>query len=79
MRDLAKIDQIRNSKPFRDFIKLDENLEVEGADSQVSQMVTTSIYKTDSKRLQLESPEGISTSKKDSASRAFGSRTKLKS
>lgn len=75
MRDLAKIDQLRNSKPFRDFIRLDENLEVEGtpADSQVG---ASSLYRTDSKRLQLESPEGLSTSKKDS--RAFGSRTKLK-
>lgn len=32
MRDLARIDQVRNSKPFRDFVRLDENMESDAVD-----------------------------------------------
>jgi hypothetical protein len=76
MRDLSKIYQVRNSKPFRDFIKLDENVEVEGfTDSNYG---PTSAYKTESKRLNLESPDVVSC-KKDSGFKPYtGSKSKIK-
>jgi hypothetical protein len=75
MRELAKIDQVRNSKPLRDFIKLDENVEVEGfTDSNYG---TTSAYRTESKRLNVESPDV--TCKRDSGFKSYaGSKSKIK-
>jgi len=81
MRDLARIDQVRNSKPFRDFIRLDENVETETLDQNNSGNAYyggSSIYRTESKRM-VESPDipmGNSGAKKDSAAR--GSRSKFK-